>query len=133
MRLLLDTHALVWAKSAPGSMTEEARAAIVDADNDVFVSLASAWELCIKSMVGKLRGNVSALIGSAATFRSQLEASGFELLPIEPPHVFETLRLPLHHRDPFDRMLAAQARVEDLVIVTRDQAFAPYGVRLLQT
>lgn len=132
MRLLLDTHALLWAKAEPARLSDEARAAIIDPANEVLVSLASGWELCVKAAAGKLLGDYGALIRDEETFRQQLEASDFELLPIDASHVFAALRLPMHHRDPFDRLLVAQAWVEDLVLVTRDDAFAAYGPRLMR-
>ena len=97
------------------------------------MSLASAWELCVKVAAGKLLGNHAALIGSPQVFLDQLSASGLELLAIEPAHVFATRHLPLHHRDPFDRLLIAQAAIEGLTIVTADRVFATYGTPTLPT
>ena len=133
MRLLLDTHAFAWAKALPSRLSRPAREAIVDPENEVHVSLASAWELCLKARLGKLDPSIDALIGSEAIFMDQLDASGFVLLAISATHVFETSRLPLHHRDPFDRLLIAQARCEALTIVTHDPLFTPYGVSLVAT
>lgn len=133
MRLLLDTHVLLWVKADPGRLGDASRRAIVEPKNEVFVSLASAWELCVKAAAGKLLGNHAALIGSEDVFREQLDASGLELLPIGLSHVIETVRMPMHHRDPFDRLLIAQASIEDLTIVTADQAFRAYGARILPT
>jgi len=133
MRILLDTHVFAWAKALPKRLSRQARQAIVDPNNEVYVSLASAWELCIKARLGKLHPTFNALIGSDAIFVAQIEASGFQLLPIAAPHVFATRRLPLHHRDPFDRLLIAQALADGLTIVTHDPEFAPYGVALIAT
>lgn len=132
MRLLLDTHAFVWAKADPGRLREAARDAIEDPSNEVYVSLASAWELCVKATIGKLHGDVSLLVGSEKGFLGQLETSGLALLNIAPAHVFETSRLPLHHRDPFDRLLVAQALVEGLVLVTNDDSLAAYDVPIVR-
>jgi len=131
VRLLLDTHTLVWAKVMPSRLSPAARSAVSDADNEVWVSLASAWELCVKARLGKLHASFDALIGSDVTFRERLEESGFDLLPILPAHVFETRFLPLHHRDPFDRMLVAQARTEGLTLVTRDPELGVYGIPII--
>ena len=131
-RYLLDTHALLWALATPRRLGTEARREIADGANEVYVSLASAWELCVKIAAGKLApSGYDRLLDSAATFRAEVAIAGFEVLAISPAHVFETKRLPLHHRDPFDRLLVAQARIEDLVLVTHDDALRPYGARLL--
>lgn len=133
MKLLLDTHAAIWTLAAPSLLSEEARTAIANPRNRATVSLATAWELCIKSAIGKLEGDAwETLLASPASFSEQLDAAGLELLPIEPAHVFETRRLPRLHRDPFDRLLIAQAIVEDLVLVSRDAMFERYDVRLLR-
>jgi PIN domain nuclease of toxin-antitoxin system len=133
-RYLLDTHALLWAIADPARLSDEARRQISDGANEVYVSIASAWELCVKVAAGKLAlSNYGALLGSAATFQAELETAGFQLLPISASHVFETQRLAMHHRDPFDRLLVAQALIEDLVLVTHDDALRPYPARLLMT
>lgn len=117
MRLLLDTHALIWwdEDRLPRSVT----AAIKTAD-EVFVSAASAWEVAIKSALGKLtaRGTVADAIADY----------GFAALPISVDHADAVRTLPPHHRDPFDRLLVAQAQIERLTIVTRDPVFAQYDV-----
>ena len=97
--------------------------AIADPTNDVSVSAASVWELAIKEATGKLRlpGNL----------QERIEGEGFAALPISTTHALSAGALPLHHRDPFDRMLIAQATIEGLTIVTRDRRFAPYGVPVL--
>lgn len=122
MNLLLDTHALLWwLGGAP--LVEEATEHIADPEAMVAVSAASVWEAEIKRALGKLR-----IEGSIA--RHAMEA-GFESLPISLEHAERAGALPPHHRDLFDRMLVAQAQIEGLVIVTRDQAFADYDVALL--
>lgn len=133
-RYLLDIHVLLWALASPDRLTDHARREVADGSNEVYVSLASAWELCVKIAAGKLApSGYDALLGSATAFREELDTAGFELLPISAAHVFETRRLPMHHRDPFDRLLVAQALVDDLVLVTHDDALRPYGARMLMT
>ena len=122
MRLLLDTHALLW-WLADESLTEQAREAIADAENQVMVSSASAWEISIKRALGKL--------AAPDDLQLQVEQSGFTALPISLRHGLAAGDLPRHHDDPFDRMLIAQAIAEGLTIVTHDQRFDDYNVALL--
>lgn len=122
MRLLLDTHALLW-WLADRELGVDARAAIEDPLNEVFVSAATAWEISIKRALGKLR--------VPDDLTTQLEANDFTPLAISIDHAFAAGSLPKHHDDPFDRMLIAQATLEKLTLVTRDQHFAAYDVRLL--
>jgi PIN domain nuclease of toxin-antitoxin system len=124
VRLLLDTHALLWWMTDDPSLPAPARRAIGSSDNDVVVSAASVWEMSIKAHAGRLRLPSDDVAGD-------LHASHLRLLPISPAHAWLAGALPQHHRDPFDRMLIAQAQVEGLTIVTRDRRFEPYGVPLL--
>ena len=124
-RLLLDTHALLWALEDDDALGERARGAIVDPRNDVFVSSVSVWEISIKRSLGKLKAPEDLL--------SAIEASGLRELPVTFVHADHAGGLPPHHRDPFDRMLVAQAQVEGLTIVTHDSVIAKYGVRTLAT
>lgn len=123
MRLLLDTHALLWALGLPDELRPEARLAIEDIRNDVFVSAASAWEIAIKRALGRLDAPTDLVEATRVV--------GFGELPIRVAHALAVERLPPLHRDPFDRMLVAQAVVEGLTIVTRDPHFEPYGVDVL--
>lgn len=122
MSFLLDTHTVLW-WLAGEELAEEAVAAIADRDNLVVVSAASIWEIEIKRRVGKL--------DAPDTLVDAIAESGFEPLPMTHAHAARAGRLPLHHRDPFDRMLVAQAQVEELTIVSRDRNFEPYDVALL--
>jgi len=132
MRMLLDSHVFVWAKSAPGNLSSEARAAIIDPGNDVFVSLASAWELWIKHAKTPIAGFASVLNSGAAGFLAAARESGIALLEITLDHAAAAAGLPRVHRDPFDRMLIAQAMTERLTLVTGDPAFKRYkGLRTL--
>jgi PIN domain nuclease of toxin-antitoxin system len=123
VRLLLDTHALIWFTGEPDVLRPEAREAIVAADT-VVVSAASIWEISTKAALGKLTPPVDDIVGE---FREW----GFELLPISPQHAWAIGALPPHHRDPFDRMLVTQAQLEGLTIVTRDPAISQYQVAVL--
>ncbi|MBN1461092.1 MAG: type II toxin-antitoxin system VapC family toxin [Armatimonadetes bacterium] len=118
MRLLLDTHAFLWWRLDDPALGAETRAALADRGNTVLISAAAAWEIVIKRALGKLEfeGSVSDAIAE----------DGFEPLPITPAHVDEVAALPDLHRDPFDRMLVAQARCEGLTLVTRDPAILAY-------
>lgn len=101
-----------------------ARATIADPSNGVFVSAATAWEISLKSSLGKLR--------APDDLAAQLESNGFTSLPISLAHALVAGSLPRHHDDPFDRMLVAQAQLEELSVVTRDFRFAAYGVHLVE-
>lgn len=118
MRLLLDTHAFIWWSDADARMSAEMRETVREAD-EVFVSIASAWEIAIKVSLGRLV--------FSETFDVALTISHFEPLAIEVRHTEKIKTLPLHHRDPFDRMLVAQGLVEDLILVTADRRLEAYG------
>ena len=122
MSLLLDTHVFLWWRENSPRLREPTRRAIARAD-DVWISAASAWEIAIKTRIGKIR--------APASIEQGVEESGFRRLLIDFAHAAGIADLPLHHRDPFDRMLIAQARVEGLTIVTHDRRFEPYGVGIL--
>ena len=121
MRLLLDTHVVIW-WDVGATMARDARRAIRDAD-EVYVSAASSWEIAIKTAIGKIQRSRS--------LAEVCEQSGFRELPVLMRHADELLTLPHLHRDPFDRLLVAQAIAEDLVLVTRDPAVAAYPVGTL--
>jgi PIN domain nuclease of toxin-antitoxin system len=121
--LLLDAHALLWWLSDDPGLADGARSAIADASNDVLVSAATVWEIEIKRALGKLE----APRGLVAAF----EPAGLGSLPITTRDAESASSLPPHHRDPFDRMLVAQAKRLDAVVVSRDQSFAPYDVEVL--
>ena len=121
MRLLLDTRALLW-WLADEELTAEARALIADPENAVTVSAASAWEISIKQALGKLT--------APDDLDQQILDSDFAPLPISIRHAMVAGRLPRHHDDPFDRMLIAQAQLEELTILTRDKRFGDYDVRV---
>jgi PIN domain nuclease of toxin-antitoxin system len=105
-------------------LSRKARAAIENPDNDIFVSAASAWEIALKKSIGKL--------SVPDNLEEELDSHQFEKLFIHFSHVTELQKLPPVHRDPFDRMLIAQSRVENLVIVTRDPGFLNYPIQVLE-
>ena len=127
MTLLLDTHALLWFLTNDSSLSPQARGAIEDPANVTHVSAVSVWEVAIKFALGKLKLPAS----YADIFPRQLELNGFALLSITPAHCTTLLTLPFHHRDPFDRLLLAQAKAEGMTLVTDDGQFGSYGVPLL--
>ncbi len=123
MRLLLDTHVLLWWLEDPALLTAPARAAIASDKSLVFASAASAWEVAIKQARGKL--------SCPDDLEAMLLANRFQALPVTVRHGLIAGRLPSHHADPFDRMLVAQAQAEGLTLVTRDPVLQQYGVTTL--
>jgi len=127
MRLLLDTHVLLWWLEGGLRLSDRARALIGCPRNSAFVSAASTWEISIKAALGKLDLEDE-------SFPESLETEDrFAPLPISLAHGAAAGRLPRHHDDPFDRMLIAQARMEDLTLITHDKAFDSYDVRIVWT
>ena len=124
MQLLLDTHALIWWLSNDCTMSSESKNAIADPDNIVFVSAASAWEIAIKKSLGKLQ--------APEDLNIQIEKKRFTPLSISINHALTVEKLPLHHQDPFDRILIAQAISENLIIITRDRKFKAYKVKTIK-
>lgn len=118
MRILLDTHMLLWTLAAPARLSPQARRLI--ADSDVYVSAASIWEISIKAAIGKLQA-------SPVEVLEALQPAGFVELPVTGLHAARVLTLPPFHRDPFDRLLVAQALSEPMRLLTNDDALAAYG------
>jgi PIN domain nuclease of toxin-antitoxin system len=127
MRLLLDTHALLWWLAGDAQLSPAAREAIGNPAHELFVSAASAWEVATKHRLGKLPGAGPLVVDFAREVRRQ----GFQPLPITPEHGQVAGQLPGPHRDPFDRMLVAQAREEKLAVVSNDAALRAFGVALV--
>ena len=123
MRLLLDTHAFLWWLIDAPRLADTARAAIANASNDIFVSAITGWEIAVKRAKGAMTApdNLSAIV----------EEKGFVHLPLTFHHAEQAGKLPMLHRDPFDRFLIAQAQAEGLILVTRDTHIARYGIRTM--
>jgi PIN domain nuclease of toxin-antitoxin system len=126
MRLLLDTHAFIWWDSDPGQLSAAALAALRNPANEVWVSAVSVWEMVIKAQLGKL-----SLRLPLADIVAQQQANGLRFLPVTLSHVLAVEGLPPIHKDPFDRLLVAQATVEGAELVSGDRVFAQYPVRVL--
>lgn len=127
MKLLLDTHAFLWFIMGSAKLSATARALIEDAANEKFLSAASLWEMAIKVSLGKLK----LAAPFAVLLPQQLSLNGVEVLPVKVEHTAVVAVLPFHHRDPFDRMLIAQAVVEQMPVVSTDAAFDAYAIRRL--
>jgi PIN domain nuclease of toxin-antitoxin system len=119
-RLLVDTHAVLWWLADDPSLSPAARDAIADPSNEPLISAASVWEIAIKRSLGK--------VTVPDDLPATIVAEGFAWLPVTAMHAWEVRNLATHHRDPFDRMLIAQALAERIPVVTGDQRFAAYGV-----
>ena len=126
MRLLLDTHAYLWWLDDDPHLTAAAREAVANPRSIVFISAASIWEIAIKAHLKRIRLRNPDLT-------AEIEANGFVELPIGARHAQHAGALPRHHDDPFDRMLVAQAELEELTLVTHDRRLRAYGVPLLPT
>jgi PIN domain nuclease of toxin-antitoxin system len=126
MNLLLDTHAFLWAIDDDPRLSQKAREAIVDGNNIVFVSAATAWEITIKKGIGKLKI-------PQGGYLEELRLHRFTPLDITTEHALAVDDLPKHHKDPFDRMLAAQAQLENLTLVTHDPKLMVYPIRVIET
>jgi PIN domain nuclease of toxin-antitoxin system len=124
MKLLLDTHAFIWWDSAPDEMSERASTLCRDPANELILSVASLWEMQVKAQLGKLtlRKPLRFLV------EEQREANGLQLLSIQPEHTFALDSLPLLHKDPFDRIIVAQAKVEGLRLLSHDSIIHEYPV-----
>lgn len=124
MQLLLDTHALIWWLSNNPTLSAKTKKVIANPNNIVFVSAASAWEIAIKKSLGKLQ--------APDDLKEQVEVQRFTPLDINIDHALTVEKLPKHHRDPFDRILIAQAMSENLIIITRDRKFTAYKIKTIQ-
>jgi PIN domain nuclease of toxin-antitoxin system len=121
VKLLLDTHLLLWMAGEPSKLSKKARSLVLDGDNDLFFSAASIWEITLKSQLGRTDFDVDANL-----LRRGLADNGYLELPINVEHALAVLVLPPFHKDPFDRMLVAQATVEGFVLLTSDEQVAAY-------
>jgi PIN domain nuclease of toxin-antitoxin system len=125
VRVLIDTHIFIWYVQSSDRLPSSVIAMINDGRNDILFSIASVWEMAIKQSSGKLNlGNPY-----SSFIAEQMRLNSMELLPVRLEHLDLITTLPLHHRDPFDRLLIAQAIVEDIVIISADSAFSLYPVQ----
>lgn len=127
MRALLDTHTFIWWANADPALSPDVREVISNPANVIFLSSVTPWEMAIKSAIGKLTLSVSLSVFVPL----QVSLYGFVPLLVNYDHAYRVGTLPLHHADPFDRLLIAQAMVENLVLLTCDGKFAPYAVQTL--
>jgi PIN domain nuclease of toxin-antitoxin system len=124
MKYLLDTHSLLWTIFEPDKLSTQAREIILDQNNIICVSLISLWEISIKQNIGSL--NIP------EKFFEVVSTGGFEMLALTMPQIEQYRILPLHHRDPFDRMLIIQARQQKLILITRDSEISKYDVEIVK-
>ena len=126
MMYLLDTHAFIWMDSGSDRLSNTARDIILDSGNELFLSLASIWEMQIKHQLGRLQLRLP-----LATIIDEQRRNRVQFLDITAEHIYSLEQLPLHHRDPFDRMLIAQARAEGITLISNDSRFADYDVSII--
>jgi PIN domain nuclease of toxin-antitoxin system len=127
MKLLLDTHTFLWLDSSPEKLSQTALAACEDPANQLYLSVVSAWEIQIKRQINRLQ------LGTPLDqmIRGQQSANDLRILPVELQHIYVLDELPLHHNDPFDRLLIAQAKAEQAWLVSGDNRFQPYPVDVI--
>jgi PIN domain nuclease of toxin-antitoxin system len=126
VKLLLDTHAFLWFVTGDRHLTPRARRVMESDDAELILSAASVWEMAIKARLGRLT-----LPATVEEYIAEKITAGFRILPVEWQHGATVEQLPLHHRDPFDWLLVAQALAEGLPVVTGDRAFRAYGVKVI--
>jgi PIN domain nuclease of toxin-antitoxin system len=127
MRVLVDTHTFLWALLQDHRLSAKAKQILTSTEHEIYFSLVSLWEIAVKMKIGKLN-----TAGSSVSYiRDEMEEYGMELLPVRYEHILQLERLPLHHSEPFDRLLIAQAIAESLPILTHDAAFPAYAVKLI--
>ena len=122
MKLLLDTHALLWWLADDDQLGGAAREVVADPANDILISVVSLWEIAVKVRIGKLQADIEEII-------SAVQREGFTMLDIGMAHLVALAGLPMHHRDPFDHLLIAQAMTEDAMFMSEDRNAARYPVR----
>ncbi len=127
MNLLIDTHEFIWWADSPQKLSARTLTALLDGTNVLHLSLASLWEMQIKVQIGKLTFKR----GLKNTLEMHKTHNNLQILPITAEHIYELENLPFHHKDPFDRLLIAQAIIENYTIVTDDSNFSDYSVNLL--
>lgn len=127
MKIILDTHAFLWFINGDEKLSLAARTAIEKPVNQCVISIVSLWEMSIKSSIGKLEIPVSI----QQFYEDYIIGNGISLLPIEPIHLDKLHQLPFHHKDPFDRLIIAQAQVENIMVISCDEYFPAYDIHCL--
>ncbi len=127
MKLLLDTHTFLWFIGGNINLSNTARNAIENISNQRFISIATLWEISIKISIGKLKLGLSLI----ELVEQEVYGNAIEILEISSEHLDELVKLPFHHKDPFDRLIIAQSLVEDMTLVSKDVAFQNYLIKLL--
>ena len=126
MNFILDTHTIIWFSENNPQLSDRAKDIISEADNDCFVSFVSIWEMAIKIKLDKLILEIE-----LKDFIHELISRDFKLLEIKVDHLLNTMNLPFHHRDPFDRLLISQSQTEDIPIITKDYHFNNYNIQVI--
>ncbi len=126
MKILLDTHVFLWLRNDPKQISEQVLTAYYDTNNEVFLSIASIWEMQIKSQLGKLELKLPL----TELIEEQVLNNSLQILPIEIEHIFALAGLPFYHKDPFDRLILVQSKLEKLNLASADTVFSNYDVNL---
>lgn len=127
MKVLLDTHALLWLITADERLSKTAQNTFLNPENHLYFSIASLWEICIKKSLKK----ISLKKGWLEIIQNEMRTNKIQWLPVDIEHCVKVTELPFHHRDPFDRMLVAQSMIEGLAILTRDARFKNYEIKCI--
>ncbi len=126
MKILLDTHVFLWLRNEPKQISEKVLTAYFDTDNEIYLSMASVWEMQIKYQLGKLELKLPL----AELIEEQILNNDLQILPIETEHIFALANLPFHHKDPFDRIILIQSQLESLKLASVDTVFSSYNIDL---
>ena len=121
---LLDTHVFIWAMEESKRLSQDIKDKIINPRNKIFISVATVWEIVIKKAIKQIRLNFD--------IETSIRNAGFEVVPIKLPHALGVEKLPLHHRDPFDRVLISQAKAENLILITADRKIWKYRIKILR-
>ena len=125
-KFLIDTHTFIWIIEDDLKLPESSKILIDDLNNDIFISIASLWEMAIKISIGKLK-----LSGVLAQAIDELYVRNIKILPIDSLHILRVQSLPFHHKDPFDRIIIAQSLTENITVISIDEVFDNYGIKRL--
>jgi len=126
-KIILDTHVFLWLKTQPEKVSKTVIDIYQNIDNEIFLSLVSVWEIQIKQQIGKLKLDVSI----DKMIREQCAVNGLNILSINLSHILGLNELPLHHKDPFDRLLISQSKIENAILVSSDRYFSKYDVKII--